>query len=59
MCNSVILLFVDEDVIAEVGELDEEMREYFQDAWKTEFCPVASDLLRRIEEHQSHLEPIL
>lgn len=38
---------------------DADMRCYYLETWKAEFCPVALDLLRRIEENQSHLEPIL
>lgn len=37
---------------------DEEMQDYIHHVWETEFCPAAADLLRRIESHQSHFEPL-
>ena len=37
---------------------DEDMREYIEDIWQEEFCPVGSQLLRRIEAHSSPLEPL-
>ena len=35
-----------------------EMKDYYLASWQTEFCPVASDLLSRIEDNQSQLEPL-
>ncbi|XP_005102121.1 armadillo repeat-containing protein 2 isoform X2 [Aplysia californica] len=37
---------------------DEEMREYIEDTWQEEFCPVGSQLLKRIESYSSPLEPL-
>ena len=39
-------------------EYDEAMRDYIQEVWETEFCPVASQLLQRIESNSSQLEPL-
>ena len=35
-----------------------ELRDYNLEMWRTEFCPVASSLLHRIESHQSRFEPL-
>jgi len=35
-----------------------EMKDYYLTTWQTEFSPVASDLLNRIEVNQSQLEPL-
>ncbi|KAK7108771.1 armadillo repeat-containing protein 2-like isoform X1 [Littorina saxatilis] len=40
------------------AEEEAEMQEYIQETWENEFCPVATQLLRRIESHQSELEPL-
>ncbi|XP_061176432.1 armadillo repeat-containing protein 2-like isoform X2 [Saccostrea echinata] len=37
---------------------DEEMTDYFEETWTEQFCPVAEQLLQRIETHQSDLEPL-
>ncbi|XP_048768043.1 armadillo repeat-containing protein 2-like isoform X2 [Ostrea edulis] len=39
-------------------EVDEEMTDYFEETWTEQFCPVAEQLLQRIETHQSDLEPL-
>ena len=42
-----------------VGSMvEEEVQAYIQETWENEFCPVAMQLLRRIEAHQSELEPL-
>ena len=35
-----------------------EMKDYYLATWQSEFCPVASDLLARVEANQSQLEPL-
>ncbi|XP_076467000.1 armadillo repeat-containing protein 2-like isoform X2 [Babylonia areolata] len=40
------------------GEEDGEMQEYITETWENEFCPVATQLLRRMEAHASPLEPL-
>ena len=35
---------------------DEEMQDYIQQIWDSEFCPAAADLLKRIETHASKFE---
>ena len=39
-------------------DFDEAMRDFIHDMWDTEFCPVATQLLNRIEAHASDLEPL-
>ena len=39
-------------------EFDEEMRDFIHDVWETDFCPVATQLLNRVEAHMSHMEPL-
>lgn len=39
-------------------EFDEEMRDYIHDVWESDFCPVATQLLHRIEAHMSNFEPL-
>lgn len=39
-------------------EADDEMTDYFEETWTEQFCPVAEQLLQRIETHQSDLEPL-
>ncbi|XP_064628515.1 armadillo repeat-containing protein 2-like isoform X2 [Lineus longissimus] len=41
-----------------MSSLDAEMREFMSDKWEADFCPVASQLLDRIERHQSEFEPL-
>jgi len=35
-----------------------EMKDYYLTTWQSDFCPVASDLLNRIEVNQSQFEPL-
>ncbi|CAH1799821.1 unnamed protein product [Owenia fusiformis] len=59
--NDLLLEFLDEETAMAPSfteEFDEEMREFFHENWETDFCPVASQLLNRIEEHQSDFEPL-
>ena len=35
-----------------------DMKDYYLTTWQSEFCPVASDLLNRIEVNQSQFEPL-
>lgn len=39
-------------------EMEEEVRCIVHDMWKADFCPVASQLLHRIDSHQSKFEPL-
>lgn len=50
---------LEDENVTQGFEDEDDMRAFYIETWKTEFCPVALDLLRRIEENQSHLEPIL
>ena len=53
--------YSDEEVALEVPEdadWDAETQQLMKSYWKTEFCPVASQLLDRIEHHHSDLIPI-
>ncbi|XP_022081750.1 armadillo repeat-containing protein 2-like isoform X2 [Acanthaster planci] len=53
--------FLDEDTAMETPEdieWDAETREFMRSYWRTEFCPVASQLLDRVEKHQADLVPI-
>jgi len=34
------------------------MKSFVRSAWETDFCPVANDLLNRIEAHQSRFEAL-
>ena len=51
-----VFLFADEETF--MSENVGEMKDYYLATWQTEFCPVASDLLNRIEANQSQLEPL-
>ena len=48
---------LDEEVILQDTEDTEEMRDFIYEAW-SEFNEVASQLLQRIEKHQSEFEPL-
>lgn len=53
--------YLDEEVALEVPEdanWDAETQQLMKSYWKTEFCPVASQLLDRIEHHHADLVPI-
>ena len=55
----VVLTDRDSALSPSVGDMvEEEMQAYIQETWENEFCPVATQLLRRIEAHQSELEPL-
>ena len=41
-----------------VAENVGEMKDYYLATWKSEFCPIASELLSRVEVNQSQLEPL-
>ena len=42
----------------QLSEMDEEFQDYVMDSWETQFCPVAEQLLQRLESHQSNFEPL-
>ncbi len=42
----------------ENADWDEETQDFMRSYWKSEFCPVASQLLQRVERCQSALIPI-
>lgn len=55
----VVLTDRDSALSPSVGDMaEEEMQAYIKETWENEFCPVATQLLRRIEAHQSELEPL-
>lgn len=59
MCSPLFL--ADEEVAMEIPDdvsWDEETQEFMRSYWKTEFCPVASQLLARVEQCQGDLIPI-
>ena len=39
-------------------DFDEEMRDFIHEMWKSEFLPVASQLLQRLETYLSDFEPL-
>jgi hypothetical protein len=43
---------------SELTQMDEDLQEYIMDCWETQFCPVAEQLLNRIESHNSNFEPL-
>ena len=54
-------MFSDEESALDAAlnpDYDEEMRDLIRDLWETDFCPVATQLLNRIEAHQSNFEPL-
>ncbi|XP_078699487.1 armadillo repeat-containing protein 2-like [Branchiostoma floridae x Branchiostoma belcheri] len=56
-----LLEFLEEDVVMSVPEAsdwDREMREYMQSVWRDRFCPVATQLLDRVDSHHTDLEPL-
>ncbi|CAH1229269.1 ARMC2 [Branchiostoma lanceolatum] len=56
-----LLEFLDEDVVMSVPEAsdwDREMKEYMQSVWRERFCPVATQLLDRVDSHHTDLEPL-
>ncbi|KAM6185179.1 armadillo repeat-containing protein 2 [Rhynchocyon petersi] len=58
--NTLLLLlssFLDEE-LALNGTCDQDLRNYHKLHWETEFKPVAQQLLRRIQNHHSFLEPL-
>ena len=53
--------FVDEETALDASsnpDYDEEMLDLVKETWETEFCPVATPLLHRIESHMSKFEPL-
>ena len=48
----------EDDVFVESDEGDADMHEYTLSVWRSEFCPVAKQLLERIESHQSDFETL-
>ncbi|VDI18133.1 Hypothetical predicted protein [Mytilus galloprovincialis] len=57
--NDVLLELLDRECAFEdLDEEDEEMKHFFHDTWSEDFCPVATQLLQRMESYSSDLEPI-
>ena len=54
----VLFLLVTTDEETFMAENIGEMKDYYFTTWQSEFSPVASDLLNRIELNQSQLEPL-
>jgi len=51
-----VLVSTDEETF--MSENVGELKDYYLTVWQSEFCPVASDLLNRVEVNQSQLEPL-
>jgi len=51
-----VLMMSDEETF--MAENVGDMKDYYLATWQSEFCPVASDLLNRVEVNQSQLEPL-
>lgn len=49
--------FLDDDIALDCN-CDEDLREYHNMCWRTEFKPVALKLLDRIQRHHTYLEPL-
>lgn len=59
MIYNKICVFTDRECAFEdLDEEDEEMKHFFHDTWSEDFCPVATQLLQRMESYSSDLEPI-
>jgi len=43
---------------AELSEMEEGFQDFIFETWETQFCPVADQLLQRIETHNSDFEPL-
>ncbi|XP_070568677.1 armadillo repeat-containing protein 2-like isoform X2 [Ptychodera flava] len=52
-----LLEYLDEEAALD-ADLDEETRELLRSLWETDFCPVAQQLLNRIEKHHTDLVPL-
>jgi len=53
-----VCLPADDEALLDDADVDDEMKDYVRSTWESDFCPVASDLLTRIETHQSQFEPL-
>ncbi|XP_064615586.1 armadillo repeat-containing protein 2-like [Liolophura sinensis] len=59
--SELLVEMLDEEAAMDVSvndEMEEEVRCIVHDMWKADFCPVASQLLHRIDSHQSKFEPL-
>ncbi|XP_045197949.2 armadillo repeat-containing protein 2-like isoform X2 [Mercenaria mercenaria] len=58
--SEILVDFLDKENIydAELSQMDEDLQEFIMDCWETQFCPVAEQLLHRIESHNSNFEPL-
>ncbi|KAL5009503.1 hypothetical protein ScPMuIL_011808 [Solemya velum] len=56
-----LIEYLDQEAALDISEengMEEEVRQYLQETWQTDFIPVAKSLLTRLETHQSDLEPL-
>ena len=54
-------MIVDEETALDASlnpDYDEEMLDFIRETWEVDFCPVANQLLHRIESHTSNFEPL-
>lgn len=58
--SEILIDFLDRENIVDEGlaQLEEEIQEMVLDSWESQFCPVADQLLQRIETHSSHFESL-
>ncbi|KAL4233349.1 Armadillo repeat-containing protein 2 [Mactra antiquata] len=57
--SEIIVDFLDKDnIYADLTDMDEDYQEFILDSWKCHFCPVAEQLLHRIETHGSNFDPL-
>ncbi|XP_060572268.1 armadillo repeat-containing protein 2-like isoform X3 [Ruditapes philippinarum] len=58
--TEILVDFLDKENVydSELTQMDEDLQEYIMDCWETQFCPVAEQLLNRIESHNSNFEPL-
>ncbi|XP_067674681.1 armadillo repeat-containing protein 2-like isoform X1 [Haliotis asinina] len=57
----VLVEYLDKETALEASlrdEVDEDLKDYLCETWEADFCPVASQLLKRIETYQSSFEPL-
>ncbi|PVD28492.1 hypothetical protein C0Q70_11080 [Pomacea canaliculata] len=62
LLSDLLIEYLDKDAALDLSQhpivVEDEVKAYIHEIWETDFCPVASQLLRRIELHQCDLEPL-
>ncbi|XP_052807595.1 armadillo repeat-containing protein 2-like isoform X2 [Mya arenaria] len=58
--SEILIDFLDKESAFDPGfeQMDPEFQDYILDTWESQFCPVADQLLQRIETHNSDFEPL-